>query len=124
MDEKGFKESVPLGQEAIIGVNTAEAGRGAINCHIKQPNGAEADLEIEDNNDGTVSIFYTPRIPGTYTIEIKFGGLPIQQFPLLQKVLFVSLFRIFATPLSPFLAYFSYLMTAPLAIYFSHLILS
>lgn len=81
-------ESVPLGEEAQINLDTSAAGRGACTCHIRQPNGAEADLDIEDNGDGTVSIFYTPRIPGTYAIEIKFGGVVIPQSPLQQRVRF------------------------------------
>ena len=79
-------ESVPLGEEAQITLDTSAAGRGACTCHIRQPNGAEADLDIEDNADGTVSIFYTPRIPGTYSVEIKFGGVVIPQSPLQQRV--------------------------------------
>ena len=99
-------ESVPLGEEAQITLDTSAAGRGACTCHIRQPNGGEADLDIEDNADGTVSLFYTPRIPGTYSVEIKFGGVVIPQSPLQQRVrlmlpptLLVYITSTFAAPL-------------------------
>lgn len=35
------------------------------------------DIDIEDNGDGTFSIYYTAKDAGEYTINIKFGGQPI-----------------------------------------------
>jgi len=35
------------------------------------------DIDIEDNGDGTVSIYYTVADAGDYTFSIKFGGQPV-----------------------------------------------
>ncbi len=35
------------------------------------------DIDIEDNGDGTFSIYYTVKDVGEHTISIKFGGQPI-----------------------------------------------
>lgn len=35
------------------------------------------DIDIEDNGDGTFSIYYTVKDAGEHTINIKFGGQPI-----------------------------------------------
>ena len=38
---------------------------------------SDMDIDIEDNGDGTFSIYYTVKDAGEYTISIKFGGQPI-----------------------------------------------
>lgn len=35
------------------------------------------DIDIEDNGDGTVNIYYTVADAGDYTLSIKFGGQPV-----------------------------------------------
>lgn len=35
---------------------------------------SDLDINIVDNGDGTVSIYYTVQDAGDYTINIKFGG--------------------------------------------------
>ena len=37
------------------------------------------DIDIEDNGDGTFSIFYTVKDAGEYTLSIKFGGQPVPE---------------------------------------------
>lgn len=37
------------------------------------------DIDIEDNGDGTVNIYYTVEDAGDYTLSIKFGGQPIPE---------------------------------------------
>lgn len=37
------------------------------------------DIDIEDNGDGTVNIYYTVADAGDYTLSIKFGGQPIPE---------------------------------------------
>lgn len=71
------KKRVVVDEECVITVNTADAGQGNITCRIRTPTDADADIDIVDNNDGTVSVYYTPHTPGTYGISVKFGGVPI-----------------------------------------------
>jgi hypothetical protein len=35
------------------------------------------DIDIEDNGDGTFSIYYTVKDAGDYTLSVKFGGQPV-----------------------------------------------
>jgi filamin len=37
------------------------------------------DIDIEDNGDGTFSIYYTVKDAGEYTLSIKFGGQPVPE---------------------------------------------
>lgn len=40
---------------------------------------SDLDIDIEDNGDGTFSIYYTVKDAGEYTLNIKFGGQPIPE---------------------------------------------
>ena len=75
-------------------MDTKEAGQGNVTCHIRSANGNDLDIDIEDNNDGTFNIFYTPHNPGNYTIKIKFGGQDVPNGDAVvmvnQKILFSS----------------------------------
>lgn len=38
---------------------------------------SDLDIDIVDNGDGTVSIYYNVKDAGEYTVSIKFGGQPV-----------------------------------------------
>lgn len=38
---------------------------------------SDLDINIVDNGDGTVSIYYKVKDAGEYTVSIKFGGQPV-----------------------------------------------
>lgn len=38
---------------------------------------SDLDIDIVDNGDGTVSIYYKVKDVGEYTLSIKFGGQPV-----------------------------------------------
>ena len=38
---------------------------------------SDLDIDIEDNGDGTFSIYYTVKDAGDYTLSVKFGGQPV-----------------------------------------------
>jgi hypothetical protein len=44
--------------------------------HISIPF-SDLDIDIEDNGDGTFSIYYTVKDAGDYTLSVKFGGQPV-----------------------------------------------
>uniref|UniRef100_A0A1I8FHY2 ZU5 domain-containing protein n=1 Tax=Macrostomum lignano TaxID=282301 RepID=A0A1I8FHY2_9PLAT len=54
---------------------------------ITTSNDSELDIDLEENADGTVSLYYTPRIPGMQAIEIRFGGQLIPDGELQQMVI-------------------------------------
>ena len=82
----GVRTTIPVGEECVININTADAGYGNITCHIRSTSGSDVDIDVVDNGDGTVSILYTPRLPGAYTLNIKFGGQPVPNGDFVQQV--------------------------------------
>ncbi|KAL4226921.1 hypothetical protein ACF0H5_014899 [Mactra antiquata] len=75
----GLQQTIPVEKETVITVDASEAGTGKVTCRIRSPTGAEIDIDIVDNSDGTFSINFTPNNPGDYSINIKFGGISIPQ---------------------------------------------
>jgi filamin len=73
----GLEPVIKVGEDYTITVDTRDAGQGNVTCHIRSANGNDLDIDIEDNNDGTFNIYYTPHNPGSYMIKIKFGGQDI-----------------------------------------------
>lgn len=82
----GIRTTIPVGEECVININTAEAGYGNITCPIRSTIGSDVDIDVVDNGDGTVSVMYTPRLPGAYTINLKFGGQPVPSGQFTQQV--------------------------------------
>ena len=82
----GIATTIPVGEECVITINTSEAGQGNVTCRIRSNVGADVDIDIVDNGDGTVSLMYTPRVPGAYTLNIKFGGQPVPKGQFTQQV--------------------------------------
>ena len=70
----------------MINLDTSEAGQGRITCRIGSNVESDVDIDIVDNGDGTISVMYTPRKPGAYTLEIKFGGQTIPDGTFTQQV--------------------------------------
>ncbi|XP_053983862.1 filamin-A isoform X1 [Hylaeus volcanicus] len=76
--KEGIQHTLAQGEKYCITVDTENAGRGAVTCRIRSTSGSEVvDIDIEDNGDGTVNIYYTVADAGDYTLSIKFGGQPI-----------------------------------------------
>ncbi|XP_078037195.1 filamin A protein cher isoform X5 [Augochlora pura] len=76
--KEGIQRTLTQGEEQCITIDTVNAGRGAVTCRIKSTSGSEVvDIDIEDNGDGTVSVYYTVVDAGDYTLSIKFGGQPV-----------------------------------------------
>ncbi|XP_052780237.1 filamin-A-like isoform X2 [Mya arenaria] len=75
----GFQPTIPVDKETVITVDATEAGTGKVTCRIRSPTGAEIDIDIVENTDGTFSINFTPTFPGDYSISIKFGGQTIPE---------------------------------------------
>lgn len=38
---------------------------------------SDLDIDIEDNGDGTFTVYYTVKDAGDYTLSVKFGGQPV-----------------------------------------------
>ncbi|XP_046746702.1 filamin-A isoform X4 [Diprion similis] len=78
--KEGIQRTLAQGEEYCITVDTENAGRGAVTCRIRSTSGSEAvDIDIEDNGDGTVNVYYKVADAGEYTLSIKFGGQPVPE---------------------------------------------
>ncbi|BFZ10498.1 hypothetical protein BsWGS_13537 [Bradybaena similaris] len=70
----GNDRTIQVGKETVITVDATRAGVGKVTCRIRTDSGTDIDIDIVEQADGTFSISFIPQFPGSYTIEIKFGG--------------------------------------------------
>lgn len=77
----GVGPTIQLGEQTVITVDAKAAGKGKVTCAVSTPDGAEADVDVVENPDGTFDIFYTAPQPGKYLICVRFGGQHIPNSP-------------------------------------------
>ncbi|XP_061815670.1 filamin-C isoform X1 [Nerophis lumbriciformis] len=77
----GVGPAIQIGEETIITVDAKAAGKGKVTCKVSTPDGAELDVDVVENADGTFDIYYTAPEPGKYVITIRFGGEHIPNSP-------------------------------------------
>ncbi|KAF1372057.1 hypothetical protein PFLUV_G00260380 [Perca fluviatilis] len=73
--------TIQIGEETVITVDAKAAGKGKVTCKVSTPDGAELDVDVVENADGTFDIYYTAPEPGKYVITIRFGGENIPNSP-------------------------------------------
>uniref|UniRef100_A0A3Q2DWL4 Filamin C, gamma b (actin binding protein 280) n=1 Tax=Cyprinodon variegatus TaxID=28743 RepID=A0A3Q2DWL4_CYPVA len=77
----GLGPTIQIGEETVITVDAKAAGKGKVTCKVSTPDGAELDVDVVENADGTFDIYYTAPEPGQYIITIRFGGENIPNSP-------------------------------------------
>ncbi|KAM9705439.1 LOW QUALITY PROTEIN: filamin-C-like [Menidia menidia] len=77
----GLGPTIQIGEETVITVDAKAAGKGKVTCKVSTPEGAELDVDVVENSDGTFDIYYTAPEPGNYVITIRFGGEHIPNSP-------------------------------------------
>uniref|UniRef100_A0A3Q3J7Y0 Calponin-homology (CH) domain-containing protein n=1 Tax=Monopterus albus TaxID=43700 RepID=A0A3Q3J7Y0_MONAL len=77
----GIGPTIQIGEETVITVDAKAAGKGKVTCKVSTPDGAELDVDVVENTDGTFDIYYTAPEPGKYIITIRFGGEHIPDSP-------------------------------------------
>uniref|UniRef100_A0A1A7YJ75 Filamin C, gamma b (Actin binding protein 280) n=1 Tax=Iconisemion striatum TaxID=60296 RepID=A0A1A7YJ75_9TELE len=77
----GLGPTIQIGEETVITVDAKAAGKGKVTCKVSTPDGAELDVDVVENADGTFDIYYTAPDPGKYIITIRFGGEHIPNSP-------------------------------------------
>lgn len=77
----GLGPTIQIGEETVITVDAKAAGKGKVTCKVSTPDGAELDVDVVENADGTFDIYYTAPEPGKYIITIRFGGEHIPNSP-------------------------------------------
>uniref|UniRef100_A0A8C6YF19 Filamin C n=1 Tax=Naja naja TaxID=35670 RepID=A0A8C6YF19_NAJNA len=63
--------TIQIGEETVITVDAKAAGKGKVTCKVSTPDGAELDVDVVENHDGTFDIYYTAPEPGKYVITIR-----------------------------------------------------
>ena len=69
------------GQRSHFRVDCSRAGSAELSIGIASDGGAQAEVCVEDNGDGTYNIGYTALSPGPYSITVLYGGQPVPHFP-------------------------------------------
>uniref|UniRef100_A0A8C9QV41 Filamin A n=1 Tax=Scleropages formosus TaxID=113540 RepID=A0A8C9QV41_SCLFO len=77
----GIGPTIQIGEQTVITVDAKAAGKGKVTCTVCTPDGAEVDVDVVENEDGTFDIFYTAPQPGKYVICVRFGGEHIPNSP-------------------------------------------
>uniref|UniRef100_A0A8C8EVG2 Calponin-homology (CH) domain-containing protein n=1 Tax=Oncorhynchus tshawytscha TaxID=74940 RepID=A0A8C8EVG2_ONCTS len=94
----GLGPTIQIGEETVITVDAKAAGKGKVTCKVSTPDGAELDVDVVENSDGTFDIYYTAPEPGKYVITIRFGGEHIPNSPF---HVVVSTFWYYSAPSKP-----------------------
>uniref|UniRef100_A0A8D3BM01 Calponin-homology (CH) domain-containing protein n=1 Tax=Scophthalmus maximus TaxID=52904 RepID=A0A8D3BM01_SCOMX len=99
----GVGPTIQIGEQTVITVDAKAAGKGKVTCSVCTPEGAELDVDVVENEDGTFDIFYTAPQPGEYVICVRFGGEHIPNSPFQVTVSHVhfnlNLYRIGGLPM-------------------------
>uniref|UniRef100_A0A670IU17 Filamin B n=1 Tax=Podarcis muralis TaxID=64176 RepID=A0A670IU17_PODMU len=75
-----------VGEAGLLHVDCSEAGPGTLDMEAVSDSGSKADVEVQDNKDGTYAVTYVPLSAGMYTLKMKYGGEPVPNFPARVKV--------------------------------------
>ncbi|CAF0892142.1 unnamed protein product, partial [Didymodactylos carnosus] len=76
--ERGVKMNIPT----HFTVDCKEAGPGDISIALTDTRNQDVPFTIDDNQDGTFTISYTPKLPGLHCISVLFGESEIPISPI------------------------------------------
>ena len=69
------------GERTLLAVDARAAGPGKVTCSVLSPDGAEVDVDVAENPDGTFHVSYTAPEPGSYGLTVRFGGQHVPNSP-------------------------------------------
>lgn len=75
-----------VGEAGLLNVDCTEAGPGDLRVDMVSDAGSKAEVQIDDNKDGTYVVTYVPLSAGMYTIKMRYGGEQVPKFPARVKV--------------------------------------
>uniref|UniRef100_A0A8U7NNA0 Filamin B n=1 Tax=Corvus moneduloides TaxID=1196302 RepID=A0A8U7NNA0_CORMO len=75
-----------VGEAGLLNVDCTEAGPGDLRVDMVSDTGSKAEVQIDDNKDGTYVVTYVPLSAGMYTIKMRYGGEQVPKFPARVKV--------------------------------------
>ncbi|CAF0854285.1 unnamed protein product, partial [Didymodactylos carnosus] len=86
VDGPGIRSGVPASLPTNFRVDTRDAGFEHLDILIKNPEGLIVPNKIIDNKDGTYNVHYRPEDVGRYTVNVNYGGIPVNNSPFIVKV--------------------------------------
>ena len=72
-------KSATVGKETSFSVDAIDAGPGTLSIDAAGP--AKLDVRCEQTNVGSYRVSYTPKVSGTYEMNITFGGQDVPNSP-------------------------------------------
>ncbi|XP_023287665.1 filamin-A isoform X2 [Orussus abietinus] len=63
-----------------------DAGVAELDVTATSPLGQELSLQVSSLNDGAEMIEFSPSVPGTYMINVTYGGIPVPSSPMVYTV--------------------------------------
>ncbi|XP_011298510.1 filamin-A isoform X3 [Fopius arisanus] len=76
--DKGVKSNTPT----HFNVDCREAGNGDLDVTMTGPDGQDLPVTLSDNEDGTYTVDYIAPQPGTYKVDLNYGGLKVPKCPI------------------------------------------
>ncbi|XP_015127266.1 filamin-A isoform X2 [Diachasma alloeum] len=76
--EKGVKSNTPT----HFNIDCREAGNGELDVNMTGPDGRDLPVTLSDNEDGTYTVDYVAPLPGTYKVDLTYGGLKVPKCPM------------------------------------------
>ncbi|XP_039204026.1 filamin-B isoform X4 [Crotalus tigris] len=70
-----------VGEAGLLNVDCSKAGPGKLDMEVISDSGSKADVEVNDNKDGTYTVTYVPSNAGMHTLKMKYGGELVPNFP-------------------------------------------
>ncbi|XP_061423004.1 filamin-A-like [Lethenteron reissneri] len=70
-----------LGRNTAFAVDARGAGKGKVTCRVRDPEGREVDVEVQEQPDGNFLVLYSADTPGPYVVTIRYGGEHIPNSP-------------------------------------------
>ncbi|XP_014344981.1 filamin-B [Latimeria chalumnae] len=75
-----------VGEAGLLNVDCTRAGTGKLAMEAVSDTGSKAEVDVQDNKDGTYAVTYVPHLPGIHTLLLKYGGQTVPKFPVKVKV--------------------------------------
>jgi filamin len=77
----GVSGTTPASLPVAFNVDTRKAGDADLEVYVKRPDGTFVKPLIQENQDGTYDVVYTPEDLGVYDITVKYGGQDVPGSP-------------------------------------------
>ncbi|XP_041349933.1 filamin-A-like isoform X2 [Gigantopelta aegis] len=78
----GVEKGVKTGKSTYFKVDCKEAGPGDVAIALTDGNGRDVPVKVTDKGDGTFTVDYEPKTPGTHTVMVYLAGKEIPKSPI------------------------------------------